>query len=559
MPRSSQSTVQSKPEKSAVQTLELTNFSGPLTRVRIGKINSGQAKFQTSFGYDPFSKPGQLTWLEQPTSIAGINDLVEDAKIRFESDTTYIYAIGNTGNLYKIQPNGITSPNIDSVVAIASVKGGSHGMNYDYGASIDFFAATEKIYVGGDNGIAAINFDGTGDTFIGNGTDYTSNIYRPLAQFLGYLAFGNGTNIGLIDTTGTIISSVVSGKYAQLSPGFPQETHITDIDQSVDGNYLNLTTTSTNNEEIDTVSSDRQAASGGQGGIFYWNGVDTAITKFKQIPSYAVTAMQVYLNNNYFFENDSFGASLSDGTKKIISLPNVKSPFANATTTNGNFICWISPELTSDGTGMVGSLFYFGQLDESSPKGLWRVLRYSTSLANGFVYQTPVNILTNNKYSTVNNAVTSIVTMGYGKHYFSSFEVNSTNTNVSSITTKLSKFLITSSGTGTPQLGVYETQNELFSKRISLSEIRVYCEPTASGNGFQLDIIDNDGTVVTNGTFTYTYASGTDITKLQGALERINFNPNMKDLYSVGIRVTNTGTTNMTISKIEVDWEYSGR
>ncbi len=123
----------------------------------------------------------------------------------------------------------------------------------------------------------------------------------------------------------------------------------------------------------------------------------------------------------------------------------------------------------------------------------------------------------------------------------------------------LYRFLITSSGTGTPQLGVYETQTQLFSKRITVKQIRVYTEPTATGNGFQVDCIGSDGTIITNGTSTYTFAAGSDPTLLQGALERIDFNPKMGSTYALGLRITNTGTTNMTIKKIEVDWMPSGK
>ncbi len=539
------------------ETIAITNFTGSLTRRLNGLMESGMAKFATSFGYDPFSKPGNLTWLEQPSSILGISDLIVAAKPRFEgaSSSTFIYALGNTGKLYKIQPNSITNPNLDSVIAISSVA----TQAYNFGGSLEFFGATEKIYAGGDTKVVSVNFDGTAETTIGSASNYTANRFRPLSQFIGYLAFGNGNNIGLIDSTGTVISSVVSSHYEQLSPTLPSEMRVTDLDVSTDGNYLNITASGVANENIATVSSDRQAAAASNGNIFYWNGIDRGVTAFKQIPSYAVTAMQTYLDSNLFFENDSFGASISNGSQKIVSLPNQKSPFANATTTNGNFLSWIAPELASNGQGLVGSLFYYGQLDEDNPKGLWRMMKYTSGLSNGFVYQTPVNIMTNNKYSTVNNAVTSVVTMGYGKHYFSSFEVNNASNTVSATTAKLQKFLVTSTGTGVPQPGVYETQTQLWSKKIEVKQIRVYTEPTVTGNGFQIDMIDSAGNVMNNGTFTYGYTSGTDVTLVQGSLTRINFNPTAGDMYALGLRITNTGTTNMTIKKIEIDWTYSGK
>ncbi len=553
-----QSTAKTPTQKPQGGTIEITNFEGALTRKKNGQLNSGLAKFVTSFGYDPFSKPSQLTWLEAPVDITGsqIVDLIVAMKPRFEgaSGTLFIYAIGSTGRLYKIQPNSGSSGSLNPNVDTASVLSVLPNASFDFGASMEFYGATEKIYVGQDDRVQSVNFDGSGATTIGTVGDYTSAVYRPVLQFAGYLAFGNKNNIGLIDSTATVISSVVSSHYEQLSPSLPPETYLTDLDVSPDGVYLLMTTSGITNEKIDTVSADRQSASASNGNIYKWNGSDKAATSTTTIPSYALTALQTFLTNNMFFSNDSFGAALSNGSQKLVTLPNNKSPFSNATLVNGNFISWIAPELSPSGTGMNASMYYFGNLDEENPKGLWRVMRYSTTLSNGFIYQTPTNLLTNNKYSTVNNAITSVSTLGYGKHYFSVMDVNNSTTKFT-----LQRFLITPSGSGTPQLGIWESQNQLFGKRISLSEVRVYTEPTVSGNGFQLDIIGSDGNVVTNGTFSYTFSGGSDITLLQGALERINFNTNFINLYSLGIRITNTGSTNMTINKIEIDWKYSGR
>lgn len=132
------------------QTIEITDFSGRLTRRINGEVNSGMAKFNTSWGYDPFSKPGNLTWLEQPVSIAGISDCVLDGKVHMESNLPFVYGIGHTGNFYKIQTNNATTPNLDSVIGIASVK--ANVSSYNFGASMEFYGANEKVYVSHDTG-----------------------------------------------------------------------------------------------------------------------------------------------------------------------------------------------------------------------------------------------------------------------------------------------------------------------------------------------------------------------------------------------------------------------
>lgn len=534
-----------------METIEITDFSGRLTRILNGELNSGFAKFAPSFGYDPFSKPKNLTWLEGPTDISGstITDLVMAAKQRFEGGVLYIYAIGSAGRLYKIQPNTIGTPNLDTPSLLGTLT--NHGMQF--GASMEFFGATQKIYIGMDDRVNSVNFDGSGEAIVGSTSSVMANRARPLSQFIGQLIFGNENNVGTIDSTGTVTN------YAKLSPALPSGVYITDMDLSIDGNYLYITTSGVPNENLTTAASDRQAASASDGNVFFWNGTDQAITASKSVPSYAVTALHNYLGNTVIFANDSFGAGLNNGTAKLISLPNNKSATPNANVANGNFLTWINPEINVAGTGMDASMYYFGNLDEENPSGLWRVMRYPTALSGGFTYQTPLNIFTNNKYQTVNNAVTAVTTLGYGKHYFSVFAINPSNTTVSSTTAKLFRFIITPTGTGTPQLGVYETQTRLFSKKVKVGQVRVYTEPTVTGNGFQLDIIGNDGNVISNGTFTYSFAAGTEVTTLQGAMERINFNPAIASQYGVALRITNTGTTNMTIKKIEVDWEYEGK
>lgn len=533
-------------------TIEITNFSGRLTRTKNGDINSGFAKFSSSFGYDPFSKPNQLTWLEAPVNIGAgvVTDLITTSQDRFETNTGIIYAIGSTGVLYRIQPNNITNPNFDAVSSVMQLIVGLP--DYTRGGSLEFYG--NRAYFGSNNKISykdivvGTPISNTAENNLGN-SSVVSSVYRPQVQFLGKLYLGNGNNLIEIDSTNSITT------YARLSPSLPDESNITDLDVSPQGDYMYITAIRMINEDLISVGADRQSASVTQSAVYKWNGIDEGATAVTNFPSVDVTAMQIYLGQSRFFSNDLLGTAIGDGTNKLLTVPNTKSPFSQGTLATGDFLCWIAPEIS--GSNIVASLFYFGRQDDQSPEGLWRVMRYTSTLSSGFVYQAPWTSVVNNKYSTVNNPITAVVPLGYGKHYFSTYEVNSGHSGTDNYT--LQRFLVTPTGTGTPQLGVYETQNQLFSKRISLSEIRVYCEPAATGNGFQLDIIGSNGNPVTNGTFTYAYAAGTDITLLQGAIERINFNPGILDLYSLGIRITNTGITNMVINKIEVDWLESGK
>lgn len=542
-----------------VQTITVTNFGGRLTRKVNGDLNSGFAKFVNSFGYDPFSKPDNLTWFEKPVDItASITGVVLSAKPRSTVGIQYIYAVASTGNnanLYQIRPNSNANSNLDSASLLGTIS--ANNPSFSYGASMDFFGASEKIYVSSDSQINSINFDGSGDTQVLSAS-ILSNQYHPLRQFSGSLCFGNGNTIGLIGSSGVVTSSTIGTGLGNLSsqfnPPLPVEMRVHDLDVSIDGNYLLATASQIPNENILTVGQDGQGASASEGAVFGWNGSDATVTTQNSIPSYAVTSLQTYLNNNMFFSNDSFGASLIDGTNKLLTLQNNKPPLPNATAANANFLTWMNPENASDNSTIYGSLYYYGSLDSENQSGLWRVCRMSSGLSNGFVYQVPVNLLVNNKYQTVNQSVSSVITLGYGKHYFSTIEDNSVGTP----SYKLYRFLVTSSGSGTPQLGVYETQTQLFSKKVSIKQVRVYCEPTASGNGFQIDYIGSDGNVISGSTSTYTFASGSDPTLLQGSLDRINFNPGVNNTYALGLRITNTGTTNMVFHKIEIDYAQAG-
>lgn len=527
-----------------------------------GELNSGFAKFNTSWGYDPFSKPLNLTWLETPTSITGpITDLILDAKPRSNTSAdgqVYIFAVGNAGKMYKIQPNGIGSapnPNVDSVIAIGSVTSGSP--TYNWGAALDFYGTPEKIHVSSDNQINKINTDFSADAVVVSTN--LAQTYHPFKQFVGSLAFGNGNTIGLISTTGTVTSSIIGtgqgNLYSQLNPPLGVQQNVHDLDLSVDGNYLLITASNIINEAIGIQGDDFPATSGSSGFLHRWNGTDGTVTSTSTIPSYAITALQTYLDKNLFFSNDSFGSSLSDGGQKLLTLVNNKAPLPNATTVNGNFITWVVPEVASDKSTVYASLYYFGSLDQENPSGLYRLMRYTTALTNGFVYQTPVNVLTNNLYSAINSSRSSVVTAGYGKHYFSTWETSPG----SATSYKFYRFLVTPTGSGTPQAGVYETQTQLFGKRISVSEIRVYTEATTTNNAFSLDIIGADGSIVSNGTYTYTYGDIVDSQTNSPSVERINFNVNAKTQYAIGIRLTNSGSANMTIKKIEIDYTEDGK
>ncbi len=556
-----------KQPTSQPKTLEITNFSGRLTRLLNGDLNSGFSKFTSSWGYDPFSKPGNLTWLETPTDITGPIDGTPFAAVhRLESNNNNVWILASSKKLFQIQATNNSTANLDSVVGISSV---ANGTTYLFGAAMSFFGSVvggassgdPYIYVTSDSGLNRIMTNGAAEqTVIAGSNKLQPNMFHPLKEFVGKLIIGNGNTVAAVDSTGTSTSSVISvgtGNYlSEFNPPLPVPDHVQDLDVSVDGNYLLVTSSQIPTERLDNVGNDGPSTSSADSDIFKWNGSDLTVTSSNHISSFANTAQQTFLGNTMIFANDSFGASVSQGdstAKKLLTLPGNKSPLPNATDTNGNFLVWAAPEVV--GTSRVVSLYYYGSLDAENPIGLYRVMRWTTTQANAQVFQVPVCVFVNAKYQNLSSATYQVNTASYGKHYIGLVSVNTSG----SFQPFLLRFLITPTGSGTPQSGVYETQTQLFSKRISVSQIRVYTEPTVSGNAFQLDIVGADGSVVTNGTFTYAYGDITDPQSGATSLERVNFNPNTKTQYSMGIRITNTGTTNMVIKKIELDVLEEGK
>lgn len=503
-----------------------------------------------------------LTWLENPADITGpIADIPLASVTKLESNINYVWVIAQNKKLYQIQSTSPSSPNLDSVVGIASV---ANGTGFLFGSSMSFFGSVVGgfgndpfIYVSHDSGLNKIMTDGSAETQVIAGSNkLLPNSYHALQPFIGTLNIGNGNTIAEVDSTGTVISSVIAtgngNLYSTLNPPLETNDRVQDLDVSVDANYLLITSSQIPTERLDTVSNDGPDTAAANSSVFRWNGTDQTVTAATKISSYGLTAQQTYLGNSVMFANDSFGASVTDGTKKLLTLPGNKSPLPNATTTNGNFLVWAAPEVV--GTTRYASLYYWGSLDSENPTGLYRMMRWATTQANANVFQVPLCCLVNSKYQTLNSSY-AVTTSSYGKQYIGVTSVNTSG----SYQSYLLRFLVTPTGSGTPQAGVYETQTQLFSKRISISDIRVYTEATVAGNAFQVDIIGADGGVIPSGTFTYAFGDVTDPQSGAQSLERINFNVNCKTQYSLGIRLTNLGTTNMTVKKIEIDYTEEGK
>lgn len=413
--------------ESPIKTLVIDNFQGRLTRYNYGDINSGYAKYLSTFGNDPFSNPSNLTWFEQPTRIdplgTVVTGLIMASKPRLESGITYVYAIDSLARLYKIQVNDPTTynPNYDNPVLLTTLT--SNSPTFKYGASIQFYGATQQIYIGHDIGVTRVNFDGTGETFVGIPGSWTANVPRPSVNFTGITYWGNGTNIAAIDSTATVTT------YAKLSPALPVGTQVRDIDVSPDGNYVQIISSGVPQPDMTVSTQDTTSLSSSDSYFSYWNGTDTAVTSYNPFNSYSINAHLSFGANEYTMGYDLGGAAIYQGSQKIISLPNSICPTPQALYSIGNLLGTAAPEY-ADGV-LSASLITYGQYDNEIPTGLYRFFRQSAAGLNSagpFLTGTGANDASVGSFSWTNPGNITLADGSYATVSGSDFGAVSDNT-----------------------------------------------------------------------------------------------------------------------------------
>lgn len=535
------------------EPLVITNFGGPLTRKIDGDINSGLAKFDTSWGYDPYSKPGNLTWFEQPTSILTLtadSGPVVAMKSRSEGGENFVYAATrNTAGpqLYRIEvnDNGTSNPNFDTPSVISAFVGPSDSL---FDADMVFYGSTEKIFFKGDGVVGKVNFNGSSPTSVATATGFNGN---GGVVFLGKIYYANDNNIAEIDSTELVTKPSV------LGPAFPTGLTVRDLDVTPDGNYLQITASRLSNQnQFHGAAIDVSSSNAVDSNKFYWNGIDAGATALESFNGLALTASEVFQDKNYGFGYDQSGAGVYLGSEKKITLSKSWSPHKNATFSVGNVLGFVVPEYEEANSRFTASLFNFGQYDEETPKGLFRLLRQPAQIRADVVSVPAALPVSNLLYTPSIYGYTGNIG-GRAKVYYSTVE--EANASPSARLHKLWRFETVPTGGSSTLAGVYETQTQLFSEKVAVKEVRLYTEPLVGGNDFMIDLIGSGGSVMAGGsqrfqiTGTGSVATGTDM---------VHFNPAMAPTYALGVRITNSSTTgvaNWTATKLEVDFEKGGK
>lgn len=531
------------PEKS--KPLVITNFGGGLTRRNVGDINSGKTKFETSWGYDPFSKPGNLTWLEQPTSIytwgASPVGPMMAMRQRTEGSSNNVYGIDVGDRLYEIDVNNSTNPDLDSVNTVGSLI----AANYDRGGYLTFYGSTEKVFVTNDDNIQKINFNGTSASVIGL---FTNDVPHPLAQFLGKIYFGNSNNIGEVDST-EVVTSV-----GKLDPALPSGLIVRDLDITPDGNYLQITASRNNVPTPYGGAQDTYSSSAADSYKFYWNGINPSYTTLESYSGLVLASNVIQGNENYTFGYDTNGAAIFLGPTKVVSLPKVITPNPNAVFSNGNMLGFATTDYEDSSDQFRTAIYSYGQYDEEISKGLFRLLRQGALIEDEVMAVSACVPVSNKIYAASVWGTISDNIVGTAKIYYSTQE-RDTGGNT---TNKLWRFFPSPRGNRSILAGIYETQTQLFSKKTAVKEVRIYTEPLVGGNDFIVDLIGSGGSVMAGGSQRFQVATGSVAT----GTDMVQFNPAMAPTYALGLRITNssvTGVAQWTALKAEVDIVEGGK
>jgi hypothetical protein len=516
-------------------TIVIDNFGvNGLSRRAHGQLKSGYLKYLTSWGIDPFTKPGALTWQEQLVQIDSshttLKDVILHFKVRVESGTSYAYGVDYSGNLYKITVSS------DSISALNT----STGLTLKYGGGFEFFniSSVAKLCVGNDAGFSYFNTDGTSGTAVTTGVTWTSNVPRPLKVWGQYVYAGNGSALVQIGTGGSVTLSDA------LNSSIPPQYTIVDLALSADGNYLKILCTRSAPVDLKTADPTGIAA-GVETVVFYWNGTDTVVTSLNTYPSMVGTALHTFGTTALMFGQDFLGGVVRDENQKIATLPITAPSRPGGADASADLAIFAARDYISSKQQL--SLFAVGTPDAMTSSGVWRMhMAKATSPETDVQTVGAFRIVQNLTYPT---SVTGGSTLTDSKFYVSTYETESGSNSF-----QLYKGTLTPRGSGTPMLGVAETETEFFPERMKIPCVRVYIDPAASGNGFQLDLIDAQGNAISGASgFTYAYAAGSDPTQVQGSLQMLEFLCQSESVQGCSVRVTHTGTVNTVIHKVELE------
>jgi hypothetical protein len=321
-----------------------------------------------------------------------------------------------------------------------------------------------------------------------------------------------------------------------------------------DGNYLQMVVSELALGDITSASTDTSIVSPSNSFVFKWNGTDTGYTSMITYPGTALSACVMFGDNQYIFGYDFRAGGVYNPIERFItSSPNSaygEAPLPNAVASMNNLVTWFS-NLWFDGV-LEGVYGYYGTISTYEYKpGYWCPLAPFANSPETDVIRIPCQILVSNyAQGASTNGYTSQI-FGTPKIYYSSLETSDSPTTVY----RFYKWSPAPTGLGTAMIdALYQTQTQLFSKKVNVSEIRVYGEPWVANNVFKVSLIGSSGDVISGSDKTFTAGSNLTV-----GSDFAWYNPTIAPTYAIGLRIENKGTVNHTINKVEIDYANAGK
>jgi hypothetical protein len=240
------------------------------------------------------------------------------------------------------------------------------------------------MYIGHDKGVTTLNFDGTGEAIVGLVATWKQSVPRPIKQFIGKMYVGNGPNIAEIDSTLTVTT------YTKLSPGFPDNTQVRDIDVTPDGTYLEAVVSTLAQFDITSATQQTVSTANASSFIFSWNGIDTGYTTFKTFPTFSLTANTLFQGYQYTFGADQFGSAIYAPDEKIISIPEAPAALPNAVFSTGNLLWVMTPLYYASHLQSYILVWGSNDFEIGKPYGFWSPFFTDATLPETDVVQVPL-------------------------------------------------------------------------------------------------------------------------------------------------------------------------
>ena len=188
------------------------------------------------------------------------------------------------------------------------------------------------------------------------------------------------------------------------------------------------------------------------------------------------------------------------------------------------------------------------------PLGYWDLFFMVATEPETDILQVPFMASISNAFFGPSSSGYSNNQIGISKIYFSTLETSSTPTTKYRLYKWVPNVVQSVASGSILTDAIYQTQTQLFSKKITIKEVRIYGEPWVSGVSFTVDLIGSDGTAIDGGSKTLT--AGTNLTVGD---DFAWYTPDCAPTFALGLMITTVGTTNFVITKVEIDYEKGGK